>query len=61
MNIAFRELKEKNQNIVTWGSKCSLFLLNKVRKSMRGLFSVVLPSVNAPQADSIHAQCGWAV
>ena len=43
MNVASIKSKENCQDIVTWGYKCSLLLLNKGQKSMRGLFSGVLP------------------
>ena len=43
MNVASIKLEEYCQNIVTWGQKCSLLLLNKAQKSMRGLFSGVPP------------------
>ena len=43
MNVASIKSKENCQNIVTWGLKYSLLLLNKAQKSMRGLFSGVPP------------------
>ena len=44
MNVASIKLKENCQNIVTWGYKCILLLLNRAQKSMRGLFSGVPPN-----------------
>ena len=44
MNVASIKLKENCQNIVTWGKKCSVLLLNKAQKSMGGLFSGVPPA-----------------
>ena len=48
MNVAFIKSKQSYQNIVTWGYKCSLLLINKAQKSMGGLFSGVPPDLRLP-------------